>query len=195
MGGRKNKSIEELEKELAELIEKSGWSKQDIQKDYNDYCALQYKANSGSQRMKDLKDAYHFGTTIHNRKNNIRAARKVASASASAAAAAAVAVVVTTSNVANTSMTSFASAASMDSSMSTSINVNKITASFESTPSPPLSGLSNYFSIVIFIIQWWSQSQSQYQSYVRWSVLILASHLANEITASFNIESQSNSNG
>jgi hypothetical protein len=78
MGGRKKKLIEEQEKELAELIEKSGRSEQDIQKDYNDYRALQYKANSGSvlndydvQWMKDLKDAYHFGTTIHNRKNNI----------------------------------------------------------------------------------------------------------------------------
>jgi hypothetical protein len=36
MHGKKKKSIEELEKELAELIEKSGWSQQDIQTDYND---------------------------------------------------------------------------------------------------------------------------------------------------------------
>jgi hypothetical protein len=40
MRGKKKKSIDELEKELAELIEKSGRSEQDIQRDYNDYQAL-----------------------------------------------------------------------------------------------------------------------------------------------------------
>ena len=40
MPGPKKKSIEELEKELAELITKSGRCKQDILTDFNDHCVL-----------------------------------------------------------------------------------------------------------------------------------------------------------
>ena len=46
MGGRKKKLIKELEKELAELIEKSGRSKQDIQTDYNVYQALKKRIDN-----------------------------------------------------------------------------------------------------------------------------------------------------
>ena len=141
MGGRKKKSINELEKELAELIEKSGRSKQDILTDCNDYRALKKRIDNNNsrhhdadiRRMKDLKDAYLLGVIIINRQKKIRAARKVATTAVAAANAA-------------TATIPVATATSVDSSMSTStstlINVNEITASFESTPSPPSSGLS-----------------------------------------------------
>ena len=75
MRGRKKKSIEELEKELAELIDKSGQSKQDILMDFNAYRALKKRIdNSNSRkndddilRMKELKDAYLLGKIIINR--------------------------------------------------------------------------------------------------------------------------------
>ena len=79
MGGRKKKSIEELEKELAELIKKSGRSEQDIQRDCNDYRALKKRIDNPNSlhdnhdvwRMTELKDAYQFALTIHSRKNKI----------------------------------------------------------------------------------------------------------------------------
>ena len=109
--------------------------------DHNDYQALKKRIDNNNPRhhdadiwrMKDLKDAYLLGVIIINRQKKIRAARKVATTAVAAANAATAAIPVAT-------------ATSVDSSMSTStstlINVNKITASFESTPSPPSSGLS-----------------------------------------------------
>jgi len=180
MRGKKKKSIEELEKELAELIEKSGRSKQDIQTDYNAYQALKKRIDNPNslhddhdvRRMTELKDAYQFALTIHSRKNKIRAARKVAAAATTAATATA------TSNVENNSISS--SATLVDLSTSTSINVNEITASFESTPpssdlssttSPPSSNDETRVSLDI-------NSLSGQSS-------ILASRSINEITASF----------
>ena len=141
MRGRKKKSIDELEKELAELIEKSGRSKQDILMDHNDYQALKKRIDNNNsrhhdadiRRMKDLKDAYLLGVIIINRQKKIRAARKVAITAVAAANAATAAIPVATATSVDSSMST---------STSTSINVNEITASFESTPSPPSSGLS-----------------------------------------------------
>jgi hypothetical protein len=136
MHGKKKKSIKEMETEVEELIAKSGQSKDDIHTDYNAYLALKKRIdNSGSchddddiQRMKYLHNVFLLGMAIHNRKNKINAARKVIAAATTATTATAIA----TSNVANTSISSYATSA--DSSASTSINCNEITASFESTP-------------------------------------------------------------
>ncbi len=104
MRGQKKKSIDELEKELAELIEKSGRSKQDILMDHNDYQALKKRIDNNNFRhhdadirwMKDLKDAYLLGVIIINRQKKIRAARKVATTTVAAASAATAAIPVTT---------------------------------------------------------------------------------------------------
>jgi hypothetical protein len=147
MHGKKKKLIKELETELEQLIMNSGQSKDNIHNDYYDYHALKRKIDNPDSRhdnddirwMKDLHDVYLLGHSIQRRQNKINAARKVASASASATAAAAAAATTTTapaiatSNVANTSIIS-SYATSVDSSASTLINRNEITASFESTP-------------------------------------------------------------
>ena len=142
MGGRKKKSFKELEKkELAEIIEKSGRSEQDILTDYNAYRALKKRIDDSNschddddiRRMKELKDAYLLGRIIMYRQNKIQAARKVAITAVAAANAATAAIPVATATSVDSSMST---------STSTSINVNEITASFESTPSPPSSGLS-----------------------------------------------------
>ena len=141
MRGRKKKSIDELEKELAELIEKSGRSKQDILMDHNDYQALKKRIDNNNSchhdadiwRMKDLKDAYLLAVIIINRQKKIRAARKVATTAVAAANATTAAILVATATSVDSSMST---------STSTSINVNEITASFESTPSPPSSSIS-----------------------------------------------------
>jgi hypothetical protein len=149
MGGRKKKSIEELEMEVKELIAKSGRSKDDILNNCNDYRTLKRKIDNPNSRhddddvrwMKDLHNVYLLGKTICNRQQKIHAARKVPAAAAAAAAATAT---IATSNVANTSISSYTT--SVDSSASTSINGNKITASFESTP-PPSSNPSTTSSL------------------------------------------------
>jgi hypothetical protein len=127
-----------LETELEEFIANSGRSEDDIHNDVNDYPALKRKIdnpdsrhdNDDIWRMKDLQDVYLLGMNLCNRQKKINAARKVTSAAAAASAAAAV---IATSNVANTSIIS-SYAISADSSASTLINRNGITASFESTP-------------------------------------------------------------
>jgi hypothetical protein len=137
MHGKKKKSIKEMETEVEELIAKSGQNKDNIHTNYNAYLALKKRNdNPGSchedddiRRMKYLHNVILLGMAIHNRKNKINAARKVAATAATATTAAAA---IATSNVANTSISSYATLA--DSSASTSINCNKITASFESTP-------------------------------------------------------------
>jgi hypothetical protein len=137
MHGKKKKSIEEMETEVEELIAKSSQSKDDIHINYNAYLALKKRIdNPGSchddddiWRMKYLHNVFLLGMAIHNRKNKSNATRKVAAAAATAATAAAA---IATSNIANTSISSYATSA--DSSASTLINRNKITASFESTP-------------------------------------------------------------
>jgi hypothetical protein len=136
MCGKKKKSIEEMETEVEELIAKSVRSKDDIHTDYNAYLALKKRIdnpdschdNDDIRRMKDLHNVFLLGMAIHNRKNKINAACKVAAAAAAATTAAAA---IATSKVANTSISSYATSA--DSSASTLINRNKITASFEST--------------------------------------------------------------
>jgi hypothetical protein len=137
MRGKKKKSIEEMEMEVEELIAKSDWSKDDIHTNYNAYLALKKRIdnpnschdNDDIRWMKNLHNVFLLGMAIHNRNNKINAARKVAAAAAAAATAA---TAIATSNIANTSISSYAT--SVDSSASTSINRNKITASFESTP-------------------------------------------------------------
>jgi hypothetical protein len=137
MHGKKKKSIKEMETEVEELIAKSGQSEDDIHTNYNAYLALKKRIDNPDSRhddddirwMKDLHNVFLLGMVIHNRKNMINAARKVAAAAAAAATAAAA---IATSNIANTSISSYATSA--DSSASTLINRNKITASLESTP-------------------------------------------------------------
>jgi hypothetical protein len=143
MHGRKKKLIEELETELEQLIANSGQSEVDIRTNYNAYYALKKRIdnpdschdNDNIQRMKDLHNVYLLGMSNRNRQKKINAARKVATAAATAATTAAAAIA--TSNVTNTSILS---------SASTSINGNKITASFESTP-PPSSNPSTTSSL------------------------------------------------
>jgi hypothetical protein len=182
MRGKKKKSIEELEKELAELIKKSGRSEQDIQTYHNDYRALKKRIDNPNslhddddvRRMKELYDPFLLGETILNKQKKIRAARKAVAATAATTTATA------TSNVANNSISSSATLA--DSSPSTSINVNEITASFESTP-PPSSDPSTTLSLP-------SSNDKTSRASLDINSLsdqssILASRSINEITASF----------
>jgi hypothetical protein len=137
MRGKKKKSIKDLETELEQLIATSGQSEDDIHNNSNDYCALNIKIDNPDSRhddddirwIKDLHNVFLLGMSIHNRQNKINAARKVIAAATTAATAAAA---IATSNIENTSISSYATTA--DSSASTLINCNKITASFESTP-------------------------------------------------------------
>jgi hypothetical protein len=137
MLGKKKKSIKKIEMEVEELIAKSGQSKDNIYTDYNAYLALKKRIDNPDSChddddiwwMKDLRNVFLLIMAIHNRKNKINAARKVAAAAATATTAAAA---IATSNIANTSISSYATSA--DSSASTLINCNKITASFESIP-------------------------------------------------------------
>jgi hypothetical protein len=149
MRGMKKRSIKDLETELEQLITTSGQSEEDIHNNFNDYHTLKRKIDNPNSRhdnddirwMKDLHNVFLLGMSIHNRQNKINAARKViAAAAATATAIAAIA----TSNVANTSISSYNT--SVDSSAFTSINGNKITASFESTP-PPSSDPSTTSSL------------------------------------------------
>jgi hypothetical protein len=134
--------------ELEEIIANSCQSKDDIHNDVNAYCALKRKIDNPNSchdnddiwRMKDLHNVYLLGMNIRIRQKKINAACKVVSAATAAATAATTAIA--TSNIANTSIIS-SNATSVDSSASTSINPNKITASFESTP--PSSDSSFYF--------------------------------------------------
>jgi hypothetical protein len=131
MRGKKKKSIKELETELEQFIVNTGRSEVDIRINYIAYCALKWRIDNPDshrydddiRRMKDLHNVYLLGVSIRNRQKKINAFRKVAAAAATAATTAAAAIA--TSNVANTSISS---------SASTSINGNKITASFELTP-------------------------------------------------------------
>jgi hypothetical protein len=54
MRGRKKKSLEELKKNLAELIENSGRSKQDILLDYNKFRALKKRINNPKSLHDDI---------------------------------------------------------------------------------------------------------------------------------------------
>jgi hypothetical protein len=169
---------------LEEFIANSGRSKDDIHNDVNDYRALKRKIdnpNSGHdnddiRRMKDLHDVYLLGMNLRNRQKKINAARKVASA---AAAASATAAAIATSNVANTSIIS-SYAISADSSASTSINRNNITASFESTP--PSTDSSSTSSLPSSIDK--TRASLDINSLSNQSS-ILALHSINKITAIF----------
>jgi hypothetical protein len=177
MGGRKKKSIEELETELEELIMNSGWSEDDIHANVNAYRALKKRIGLDDDdiwQMKDLHNAYLLGDAIRTRQKKINAARKVAATAAAVTAAAANAA----SNVSNTSISIYAN--SVESSTSTLINANKITASFESTPpssnpsSTTLLPSSSDKSRASLGINSLSDQSS-----------IIASHSINNITASF----------
>jgi hypothetical protein len=141
MRGKKKKLIKELKTELKQLIANSGQSEVDIRTNYNAYYALKMRIDSPDSchdnddiwQMKDLHDVYLLGMSICNRQKKINAARKVPAAATATTAAAAIA----TSNVTDNSISS---------SASTSINGNKITASFESTP-PPSSDPSTTSSL------------------------------------------------
>jgi hypothetical protein len=180
---KKKKSIKEMKMELEQFITNTGQSEGDIHNNVNDYCALKRKIGNPNSRhddddiwrMKDLQNVYLLGKTICNRQQKIHAARKVAAAAAAAAATATIA----TSSVANTSISSYAT--SVDSSASTLINGNKITASFETTP-PSSSDPSTTSSLPssndetrasLDIISLYDQSS------------ILTSHSISKITASF----------
>jgi hypothetical protein len=136
----KKKLIEELEKEVAELIAASGRCEQEIFTDFNDYCALKKRSNNlGSilndrdiWRMKDLHPAFLLGKSIQKKQGKIQAARKAAAANAFAATAA-------SSNVVNTSISS--TAAPADSFTSSTTTANKIRASIDYTP--PSIGISS----------------------------------------------------
>ena len=105
--------MEELETELAELIEKSGRSQQDSLTDHNDYRALKWRIDNPNsrrydddiRRMKDLYNAFLLGKSIRNSQNKINAARKVAAAATTIATFN----LANTSNVTNTSISTFAS--------------------------------------------------------------------------------------
>jgi hypothetical protein len=183
---KKKKSIKELVMELKEFITNSGQSKDDIHTNYIAYRALKkridhpdsYHDDDDNRRMKDLHNVYLLGMSICNRQKKINAARKVA-ATATAAVAAATATAIATSNVTNTSISSYATSA--DSSASTLINGNKITASFELTP-PPSSNPSTTSSL--------PSSNDKTRASLNINSLsdqssILASHSINEMTASF----------
>ncbi len=132
--------------ELEQFIVNTGRSKDDIHSDYIAYPALKWRIDNPNsrrydddiRRMKDLHDVYLLGVSICNRQKKINATRKVAAAAATAATTAAAAIA--TSNITNTSISS---------SASTSINGNKITASFELTP-PPSSDPSTTSSLPSF---------------------------------------------
>ncbi len=164
--------------EVNELIAKSGRSKDDILNNCNDYCALKRKIDNPNSRhdddnvwrMKDLHDVFLLGNSIHNRQNKINADCKVAAAAAATATA--------ISNIANTSTSSYATLA--DLYASTSINVNDITASFESTP--PSFGPSSTSSLPSHNDK--TRASLDINSMSDQSS-ILASRSINEITASF----------
>jgi hypothetical protein len=178
--------IKDFETELEEFIANSSQSEDDIHNDVNDYHALKRKIdnpnschdNDDIRQMKDLHNVYLLGMNIGSRQKKINAARKVASAATAAATSAATAAIAT-SNVANTSIIS-SYATSADSSASTSINCNEITASFESTP--PSSDSSSTSSL--------PSSNDKTRASLDINSLsdqssILASHSINKITASF----------
>jgi hypothetical protein len=181
MHGKKKKSIEEMETEVEELITKSGQSKDNIHTNYNAYLALKKRIDNPDschddediRWMKYLHNVFLLGMAIRRKKNKINATRKVAVAAAAAAAA------IATSNIVNISISSYATL--VDSFASTSINGNKITVSFESTP-PPSSDPSTTSSL--------PSSSDETRASLDINSLsdqssILASHSKNKITASF----------
>ena len=142
MPGPKKKSIEELEKEVAELIAKSGRCEEDIFTDFKDYCALNKRSNTHGSilnnrnilRMKDLHSAFLLFQSIMNKRKKIQAARLSSAATATSA---------TSSNVVNTSISS--TAAAVESSTSSSTTAKKLqlasTILFYHLVSPLLHGL------------------------------------------------------
>ena len=64
----KKKPIEELEKEVAELIAASGRCEQEIFTDFNDYCALKKRSNNLGSILNDcniwrMKDCWTYKST------------------------------------------------------------------------------------------------------------------------------------
>ena len=76
----KKKSIEELEKEVAELIAESGWCEHDIFTDFNDYRALNKRYNvpviffnnGDISRKTDLHLAFLLYQSITNKRKKIQ---------------------------------------------------------------------------------------------------------------------------
>jgi hypothetical protein len=135
MPGPKKKTIEELEKEVAEeLINKLGKCEQDILTDFKAYTSVKKQINifcslhnnEDLQKMMDLRPAFLLEKSIEKKQGKIQAACKAAAAANASSATAA------SSNVVNTSISSTAAAA--DSSKSISTNANKIRVSINYTP-------------------------------------------------------------
>ena len=171
---KKKKSIRELKMDLEQFIKNTGRSKDEIHSDYNNYCTLKKRIDNTDsrrydddiRRMKDLHDDYLLGMNIRNRQNKINAARKVTAAPAAAAATAAT---IATFNLANTSNITNTS---ISTCVSTLINGNEITASFESTP-PPSFNPSTTSSLPVLGACWgteelgWNEGSRKKQRDVR----------------------------
>jgi hypothetical protein len=184
---KKKKSIKELETELEQFIVNTGRSKDDIHINYIAFYTLKWRIDNPDslhddddiRRMKDLHNIFLMGINIRNRQNKINAARKVAHATA-AAAATATAATIATSNLANTSNVTNTS---ISTSVSTLINGNEITASFESTP-PPSSNPST--TSYLYLPSSNDKTRASLNiNFLSNQTSILASHSINEITASF----------
>ena len=75
MPGPKKKTVEDLEKELAELITKLGRCKQDILTDFKAYRALKCRINypgtlhdnEDLRKLTDLQSAFLLGKSIENK--------------------------------------------------------------------------------------------------------------------------------
>ena len=106
MHGQNKKTIEEMGKEVAELIAKSGQCKQDIFTDSNKYHVLKKRSDTPGTflndhdiwRIMDLHPTFLLCKSIINKQNKIQAARKASNASAATAATA------NLSNAVNTSV-------------------------------------------------------------------------------------------
>ena len=108
MHGRNKKTIEEMEKEVAEFIAESGQCEQDIFTDSNKYHVLKKRSDTPGTflndhdiwRIMDLHPTFLLCKSIINKQHKIQAACKAANAPATTAATA------TLSNVVNTSISS-----------------------------------------------------------------------------------------
>jgi hypothetical protein len=116
MRGRNKKTIEEMEKEVAELIAEFGQCKQDIFTDSNKYRVLKKRSDTPGivlndhdiRQIMDLHPTFLLCKSIINKRNKIQAACKAANASAVTAVTATTAA---SPNVVNTSISSTAAAA------------------------------------------------------------------------------------
>ena len=137
---------------MEQFIVNTGRSKDNIHTDHIAYHALKKRIHNPDSlnddddiwQMKDLHNVFLMGMNSRNRQNKINAASKVA-----AATAATTAVTIATSNLANTSKDTNTY---ISSSASTSINVNKITASCESAPPPSSNPCSTTHHLCLLLM-------------------------------------------